>query len=98
PRLAVLDRDLHVVEARVREFRKPLGIDADAGRDEVAVKSGGARRGNDLNQVAARARLSAGEMELQNAQRGGLPEDARPGLRIELAIAAVERNWIRAIG
>ena len=42
------------------------------------------RRRRDGDEVAPRARLAAGEMYLQHAERRSLAEHPRPGLRIEL--------------
>jgi hypothetical protein len=57
----LLDRDLDVVEAGVGEFVEPLVGDADARGDEIGVEAGAARRRHDVNEIAPRRRLAAGE-------------------------------------
>jgi hypothetical protein len=37
-------------------------------------------------------------MDLQDAERGRFPENARPGRHIDLIVAPVERQRIRAVG
>ena len=49
------------------------------------------------DEVAPRARLAAGEMHLQDAERRGLAEHPRPGLRIEFVASRIERERIGAI-
>lgn len=49
-------------------------------------------------QVAPRRGLTSGQMDLQNAERGRFPENPCPGRRIDLVVAPVERQRIRAVG
>ena len=95
---AVLDRDLHMIEAGLREGGKPRRGEADGRGDEVAVKAGLVRGGGDLHEVAARRRLAARQMYLQDAQRRRFAENARPGRGVELVLTPVERQRIGAIG
>ena len=94
---AVLDRDLHVVEAGVGKLAQRRRGDADRGRDQIGVKAGLVRGGRDLDKIAARARLAAREMNLQDAEAGGFLEYARPGLGVELVGARFERQRVRAV-
>ena len=55
------------------------------------------RRCHDRDEIASRTRVAAGEMHLQNAERRGLGEHARPGLRVKLASSRVERERVGAI-
>ncbi len=71
--------------------------DADARGDQIGVEPGLARRRRDLDQIAARAGLAAGEMHLQHAERRGLGEHPRPGRGVELVVALLERQRIGAI-
>ena len=66
--------------------------------DEIGVEAGGMGAGRDVDEVAPRARLAAGQVHLQHAERRRLAEHARPGRGIELAPRAVERERVRAIG
>ena len=86
---AVLDRNLHVVEAGVGERIERLLGEADGGRDEIGVEAGRARRRGDLDEVAPRRRLAAGEMHLQHAERRRLAEHPRPGGGIEFVGARI---------
>ncbi len=96
--LAVLDRDLHVIEADAGERSQRLVGDADRRGDQVGVEACRVRGRRDVDEVAARARLAAREMHLQHAQRGRFLEHTRPGRGVELVIARIERQRIRAIG
>ena len=87
-RVAVLDRDLHVIEAGVASrSRSVLVGDADAGGDQIGVEPGLARRRRDLDEIAARGRLAARQMDLQHAERRGLAEHPRPGRGVEFVLA-----------
>ena len=45
------------------------------------------RAGHDVNEVAPRAGLAAGQMHLQHPERRRLAEDADPGRGVELSLA-----------
>src|ERR1700677_3346754 len=90
---AVLDRNLHMVETGVGEPIQYRRSDADRRGDEIGVETGRMRRRRDLDEVAPGSWLPAREMNLENAKPRGLDEDARPGLRIQLAVARIERKW-----
>ena len=79
-----------MVEAGIGERAERLRGDADAGGDEIGVEAGVARRRDDVDEIAPRRRLAAGQMHLQHAEPGGLAEHPRPGRGIELVGAAVE--------
>ena len=96
--LGVLDRYLHVIEACVGERGECLRREPDARRDQVAVEARITRRLDDFGQVAPRRGLTSGQMDLQNAERGRFPENPCPGRRIDLVVAPVERQRIRAVG
>ena len=96
--VAVLDRDLDVVEACVGERGECLRRQSDARRDQVAVEGRITCRLDDFGQVAPRRGLTSGQMDLQDAERGRFPENPRPGRHIDLVVAPVERQRIRAVG
>ncbi len=76
--LGVLDRQLHVIESDGDEIVKQFFRQADAGGDQIGVEPDLRGMGGQLQQVAPRRRLAAGEMRVQNANLGGLRKDALP--------------------
>ena len=50
-----------------------------------------------LDDVAPRRRLAAGEVHVQRAERRGFAEDALPGLGVELGRGPFERHRVRAM-
>ena len=52
----------------------------------------------DVDQIAPRARLAAGQMHVQHAERRGLGEHPRPGRGVEFVVARFQRQRIGAIG
>ena len=68
-RVGVLDRDLDVIEAGLPQVAHGARGDADARGDEIGVEPGLARVRRDLDEIAPRARLAAGEMHVQHAER-----------------------------
>ena len=95
---AVLDRDLHVIEAGIGQQAQRLVGDTDRRGDEIGVEPGGMRGLGDLDEVAPRAGLAAGKMRLQYAEPGRLLEHARPGRGVEFVGARVECKRVRAVG
>src|SRR6202044_507028 len=95
---AVLDRNLHVIEAGIGELVQRIRGNADRRGDQIGVKAGVMGRSRDLDQIAARARLATGEMHLQHAERRGFGEHAGPGRGIELVVARIEYERVGAIG
>ena len=68
-RIGILDRHLDVVEAGLPQVAHGARGDADAGGDEIGVEPGLARMRRDVDQIAPRARLAAGQMHVQHAER-----------------------------
>src|ERR1700730_3660810 len=95
--LAVLDRNLHVIEAGCGELIQRLRRNPDSRGDEICVKPGGMCCSGDLDKVTPRARLAAGEMHLQHAECRSFIEYPRPCRRIKLAPARIERQRVGAI-
>jgi hypothetical protein len=52
------------------------------------------RRCHDVGEVTPRCRLSAREMDLQNAERRGFAKDPRPGRGIEFVLRRIERDRV----
>src|SRR5262245_43641211 len=96
--LAVLDRDLHMVEPGLGQRGQRLVGDADPRGDEIGVEPGVMGGGGDVEEIAPRAGLAARQVHLQHAQRRRLAEHPRPGGAVELGLPAVERQRVRAIG
>ena len=61
-----------MVEAGFAELLEPLALEQHGGGDEVGIKPGLRRGLDDVLEVAARRRLAAGEMDLQDAELAGL--------------------------
>jgi hypothetical protein len=96
--IAVLYRYLHVIETGITKRGKRLRRETDRRCDQVAVKARITCRLGDFWQVAPRRGLTSGQMDLQNAKRGRFPKNPRPGRGVELVVAPVERQRIRAVG
>src|SRR5262249_56458835 len=72
--------------------------DTDTRRNQICIEAGGAGGRRDLNKIATRSRLPAGEVHLHDAQLRGFLEHPLPGRGVELVLAPLERQWIGAIG
>src|SRR5215470_5747435 len=86
-----------MVEPRIRKLAEPLISDADTRGDEIGVKARVARRRHDVDEIAPRRRLAAGEVDLQHPEPRGLAKHPRPGGGVEFAFALVHLEWIRAV-
>ena len=86
-----------MIEPSVDEFARQLLAHPDPRGDEVGVKP--ALRGvtREVDDVAPRCRLTAGEMHVQRAERGRFAEHALPGLAVKLIAGALERDGVRTI-
>jgi hypothetical protein len=87
-----------VSEPGARQFRDALFVEPDTRRDQVRVEAGLGAMGDDLDKIAARCGFAAGEMDVNDAELGGLGEDALPGGGIEFLGARFEFQRIGAIG
>src|SRR5205823_930259 len=92
-RLVGLDADLHVIEARVAELPGAAGREAEPARDEVRVQAQVTGGAHDAVEVPAQQRLTAGEVELQDAEVPALGQYPLPFRRGQLlgVRAQVER-------
>ena len=97
-RVDVLNGDLHVVEAARLQLFEPVALQQHRGGDEIGVEPVLGGRRDDLFEVAARRRLAAGQMHLQNAELGRLPHDFLPLGRRQLGVALFEFERIGAVG
>jgi hypothetical protein len=95
--VAVLDRDLHMIEPGLGQRAEGLLGDPDRRGDEIGVETGRMGTGSNLHEVAPRARLTPGQMHLQHTKLRRLAEDAQPGRRIELVLSRIERERVRAV-
>ena len=94
----VLHRDLHVLDARLDERIRLLRREADRRGDEIDVEPGRARAAHDVGDIGPHQRLAAGDVELHDAERRRLVEDARPFRRRQLALRPLQRDGVGAVG
>jgi len=74
----ILKAELDMVKARVHQLRQPLARKPDSRGDQVRVQTRPARAFDQFGQIRTRQRLASGEVKMQNAERGGLAENAQP--------------------
>src|SRR5438067_468264 len=86
-----------MIEARLPQIAHGARGDADPRGDEIGVEPGLARVRRDVDEIAPRAGLAAGEMYVHHAEAGRFLEHPRPGRSVELAVARLERERIGAI-
>lgn len=79
--VGTLETELDVVEAGVDELREFGFVEREARGDEVDVKASSTSGFDEVDDVGACERLTAGEIGLQNAERCCLPENAGPRFR-----------------
>src|SRR5262245_15534347 len=96
-RIGVLDRDLDVIKPGLAQLGESPGGEANAGGDQIGVEAGEAGGGRDVDEIAPRRRLPAGEMSLQHAERSRLVKDPKPRPKVKLLLTRLERERIRAI-
>ena len=89
-----LEGELRMVEAGLGQFAGQLLADPDPRSDEVGVEPALRSVAGELDDVAPRRRLAAGEMHMQRPERGGLAEHPLPGFRVEFGAGALERQRI----
>ncbi len=96
--IGILDGELDVVQAGFGQRVEAGAVQQDAGGDEVGVEAGLAGGADEVEDVAARGGLAAGEVDLQAAELGCLGEEAGPGGGVQLLARAGERRGVGAIG
>ena len=96
--LVALETDLHMAEPGIGQRRQFLLGQQHRRGDEIAVQPDIGRVLHQLDQILARGRLAAGEMDLQHADFGELAQNLLPFLGRQLAAAAVEFDRVGAIG
>ena len=79
-----------MLEPGLDQRPQPIGIEANARGDQIAVEPDLGRVADEFDEIASDERLAAGEMHLQNAQRRGFAEHPLPGRGVELDAGACE--------
>jgi hypothetical protein len=77
--IAVLDRDLHVVESGLDQRAQRLFRDANRRRNKIGIKTGRMGPRGDVHEITSRPRLAARQMHLQHAERDRFTEHSQPG-------------------
>ena len=96
--LVALETDLHVAEPGIGQ-RGQLFLGQQHRRgNEIAVQPDIGRVLHQFDQILARGRLAAREMDLQHADFGELAQNLLPFLGRQFAAAAVELDRVGAIG
>ena len=83
--LGRLERELHMVEPRLRQGVERVARGSDSGRDEVRIEALARAMGREFDDIGPRRRFAAGEVNVQNPERGSLAEHALPGFGVKLA-------------
>ena len=96
--LVALKADLHMAQSGIGQRGKLFAGQQHRRRDQVGVQPDVAGVLHQFDQILARGRLAAGEMDLQHADFGELGQNLLPFLGRELAAAAIELDRIGAIG
>ena len=96
--VGALEGQLRMIEPGFDEFVHQFLADPDAGGDEVGVEPTLRGVTGELDDIASRRRLAAGEMHMQGAERGGLAEHALPRFGVDLGAGPFQRQRIGAIG
>ncbi len=96
--LAILEAELHMIEARLRQHLQAIAIAENARGDEVAVEAGRAGMGHQRLQIAPHQRFAAGKVNLQNPERSRLVDHALPVRCRELVTGGAKLEGIGAVG
>jgi len=96
-RLVALKADLHMTQSGIGQHAKFFAGQQHRRCDEIGVQSDVAGVLDQFDQILARGRFTAGEMDLQHADFGQLGEDLLPLLGRKLAAATVELDGIGTI-
>ena len=87
-----------MVEAGLLQRLELLALEQHGGGDEVGVEPALGGGLDDVHEVAARRRLAAGEMDLQDAEGRRLAHDPLPVLGRKLGVGALELERVGAVG
>ena len=96
--LVALEADLHMAKPGIGQRRELFARQQHRRGDEIGVEPDIAGVLHQFDQILARGRLAAGEMDLQHADLGELGQNLLPFLGRELAAAALELDRVGAIG
>ena len=97
-RLVALKTDLHVAQPGIGQRGEFFPGQQHGRGDQIGIQPDIAGVLHQFDQILARGRFAAGEMDLQHADFGELGEDLLPFLGRELAAAAIELDRVGAIG
>src|SRR3984957_1952560 len=95
--VSALEGQLRMIEAGVHQFAGQLLAYPYARGDEVGVEPALRGVARQVDNVAPRRRLPAGEMHMQRAERGRLAEHFLPRFVVKFIAGALERHRIGAI-
>ena len=95
--IGVLDGELDAAQPRRAQRGQPRLVQAGAAGDQLGVDPGGLGGGDDPLQVGAHQRLAAGEMRVDDAQRGGLAQHVRPLLGGQFTRTACQFQRVGAV-
>src|SRR5262249_26631718 len=76
---------------------RALLLHKPARRDEAGIEPDFGRQRHDLLKIAPQRGLAAREMQLQDAERGGLLENVEPNLGWKLAASALQHQRVGAV-
>ena len=96
--LGILDRKLHVIQARSFQPCQQGSIQQHARGDEIGIKPRMVRGGGDIHNVAPRGGLAARKMRLQTAKFSSLRENIGPFGGSEFTRSACQLKRVGTIG
>src|ERR1700745_4187637 len=82
--IGILHAELDVLKAGLDQPGQPIGVQSNAGSNQVPVKPDVGGMADELGKITSGERLTAREMHLQDAQACSFTEDAFPCRRVEL--------------
>jgi hypothetical protein len=92
--IEILQAQLHVLKPGLNQGTEPIGIKANARRDQIAVKPRFGSMAHEVDKVAPDEGLTAGEVHLQHAQFRGFAEDPFPSRGVEFGAGACKLERI----
>src|SRR5260221_7409669 len=93
----ILKAELDMVKAGFHKLGQTLVRKSDSRGDQVGVETRLARAFDQFGQIGTRQRLAAGEVQMQNAERGRLAENAQPVGGRKFLVARSQLQRIRTV-